>query len=583
VGSNAGVSYRGTPEFSGDDTLTVTADDGGFTGAGGAVTTVKATTIAVIAGNDPPRLANPVPDLTVMEDAADNLIELFPGVFADVDSDRLEVTVTGNTNLTQPGADSPVVATVNGTRLTLHYLPNGNGQAEIKVTAWDSVEPRSANSITDTFTVTITPVNDPPFVAQPIADMTVLIGTTTRVVDLGGVFSDPDIGNGDVLTFSYNDAQDNSNRSLLTGALAGSALTLTFQPNRAGRADLRVHASDRSGTRVSDSFLVRVSTHPVAKDDVATAPEDTPVPIPVVGNDSEIDGTLDPQTVRIVTGQTQPDQSVRLAHGVARVDAISGVVTYTPDPNFTGSDSFRYTVQDLDKFTSNEATVTVTVTAVPDYQNPIGTQHSDVNKSGGVSPVDALIVINYINNGYPDLGIPPNSGQLPPDPVFPAQPPYYWDVDGNGLVTAADVLAVISDLNSQQPPPLGEGEAAPVTPRALAPAVDGGAATLWAVPDYSLLAPLPSDQAVRVQRLPAVLPAEAPAANMAVTQPVAGHPVAASPAASIFDALGQDGSRVTDPSLEDLLAEIAADVDGASGDATLEDRVLSGLASATRR
>ena len=64
---------------------------------------------------------------------------------------------------------------------------------------------------------------------------------------------------------------------------------------------------------------------------------------------------------------------------------------------------------------------------------------ADVNKSGQVTPIDALIVINYINSH-------PN-GVLPPDPTPPATPEFYYDVDGDGKCDAADVLIIVNILN----------------------------------------------------------------------------------------------------------------------------------------
>ena len=47
--------------------------------------------------------------------------------------------------------------------------------------------------------------------------------------------------------------------------------------------------------------------------------------------------------------------------GTVSVDPISGVITYTPDPGFFGTDSFTYTVKDYTDFLSNVATVIVSV------------------------------------------------------------------------------------------------------------------------------------------------------------------------------------------------------------------------------
>ncbi len=81
------------------------------------------------------------------------------------------------------------------------------------------------------------------------------------------------------------------------------------------------------------------------------------------------------------------------------------------------------------------------------YTNP--SNKLDVNGDGGVSPLDVLQLVNYINfNG---------SGQLP-FPVTTAPPPYL-DVDGDGFVGPLDVITVINFINSQTSGGgVGEGE-----------------------------------------------------------------------------------------------------------------------------
>ena len=73
----------------------------------------------------------------------------------------------------------------------------------------------------------------------------------------------------------------------------------------------------------------------------------------------------------------------------------------------------------------------------------------DVNGDGDVTPLDALLVINYINAH-------PNDPSLP---TAPETPPPYYDVSDDRLCTALDVLIVINYLNAQAAP-AGEGEAA---------------------------------------------------------------------------------------------------------------------------
>ncbi len=71
----------------------------------------------------------------------------------------------------------------------------------------------------------------------------------------------------------------------------------------------------------------------------------------------------------------------------------------------------------------------------------------DVNNDGVVAPIDALIVINYLN-------IIQGSGQLP---APPAAPPPFYDTSGDNVAAPQDALLVINYLNDRNN---GDGEAA---------------------------------------------------------------------------------------------------------------------------
>ena len=75
---------------------------------------------------------------------------------------------------------------------------------------------------------------------------------------------------------------------------------------------------------------------PTANDDAVTTSEDTPLEVNVTANDADPDaGGL------TVTDATDPP------HGVV-TNNNDGTITYTPDPNFSGTDSFVYTITDAD-------------------------------------------------------------------------------------------------------------------------------------------------------------------------------------------------------------------------------------------
>ena len=289
------------------------------------------------------------------------------------------------------------------------------------------------------FTTVSIPGQNPPFVARSLPDRTFPEGVAEYEVDLQGVFDDPDIPAGDALTLDYHDAIDNTNPAMVSGHLENETLILTFASNAAGSAELTVRATDLAGQTASERFTVRVVAAPVANDNHVTTDQNVPVEIAVYENDTDADGWVDPQTVTIVPGSGPASGTIVLDRGI---------VTYTPAPNFSGTDSFRYTIRDNDGFTSNQATVFITVRESPPFHN--AALPGDVNNSGYVSPHDALIVINYLNT----MG-----SQLPPAPLPPEPPRYYYDVTGDNLVTPLDVLTIINILNQQSSGP-GEGESA---------------------------------------------------------------------------------------------------------------------------
>ena len=94
------------------------------------------------------------------------------------------------------------------------------------------------------------------------------------------------------------------------------------------------------------------SATPVAVDDATVTRANTTVEIDVVSNDSDPDGELDYTTVAIAT---LPTDGVAFSMG-------DGRISYLPNVDFVGTDTFTYTVTDFNGDVSNPATVTVNVT-----------------------------------------------------------------------------------------------------------------------------------------------------------------------------------------------------------------------------
>jgi len=105
-----------------------------------------------------------------------------------------------------------------------------------------------------------------------------------------------------------------------------------------------------------------VNDTPVARDDSYSAFEDTPLVVHapgILGNDYDVDG--DSLTAVIVSGPS---------YGALTLNP-DGSFTYTPNPNFYGTDTFTYRVFDGDLY-SEVATVTITVSFVNDPMEASG-------------------------------------------------------------------------------------------------------------------------------------------------------------------------------------------------------------------
>jgi hypothetical protein len=143
------------------------------------------------------------------------------------------------------------------------------------------------------------------------------------------------------------DSNDNFSITFDTSALslAGSPYTIAFSYSGDG------NFASASGT----STLTVLNAPPLAQDDTASTMAGTPVVINVLANDTEPDEGINPTTVAITSNPV---------NGMVSVAPSTGQVTYTPNAGFTGTDTFKYTVNDYGGLTSNQATVTIVVKPV---------------------------------------------------------------------------------------------------------------------------------------------------------------------------------------------------------------------------
>ena len=187
------------------------------------------------------------------------------------------------------------------------------------------------------------PRNNPPIAANDSA--TIDAGTTATIAVLAND-SDPD---GDAISLDSF-----ATTSAAGGAVTPSGNSLVYRPASgfAGNDSFSYTISDGNGD--TDSATVNVTVEsvnqpPIAVNDVAITDENSSVTIAVLAND------LDPDGDRIsLTGVSSP--------GNGSVSIGNNQVIYSPDADFAGNDSFRYTISDAQD--TDAATVTVTVESV---------------------------------------------------------------------------------------------------------------------------------------------------------------------------------------------------------------------------
>jgi len=133
--------------------------------------------------------------------------------------------------------------------------------------------------------------------------------------------------------------------------------------------------------------------NPVLTDDTSTTNEDTPVIISIYNNDNNIPTTGTLTTTNPANGTvviTDPNNTPN--------DPSDDVVTYTPNQNFSGVDTFDYTVCDnAVPQNCDTATVTITVLPAPDYGPTIFTGNTTI--IGGSGVVDFRVLVGEFTNG----------------------------------------------------------------------------------------------------------------------------------------------------------------------------------------
>ena len=433
------VTYTPDAEFNGSDSFTYDISDGN---GGTDTATVSVTVNAVDPENTAPVAADD--SATTNEDNA--VIISLLGNDTDVDGDTLTITNVG------AASNGTVVDNGDG---TVTYTPDADFNGSDSFTY--DISDGNGGTDTATVSVTVNPVNDAPVAADDNAttneDTAVIISVLANDTDVEG----------DVLTITGVGAASNGT------VVDNGDGTVTYTPDADfnGSDSFTYDISDGNGGTDTATVSVTVdpvNDAPVAADDSATTNEDTAVIISVLANDTDVEGD-----VLTITG-------VGAASNGTVVDNGDGTVTYTPDADFNGSDSFTYDISDGNGGTD---TATVSVTVDPVNDAPVITSPAEFSVEENTTPVglvtatdvDAVAPLEYSIEGGADadkFDIDATTGAL----SFKSAPDYETPMDDGGdniydvivgatdtfnFTTTQDVQVEVTDVEEGGGPLIIEG------------------------------------------------------------------------------------------------------------------------------
>ncbi len=408
------VTYTPDADFFGTDHFFYTATDG-F-----ASERARVTVFASSVNDDPVAFADA---LTIDEDENVEITSLLDND-RDVDGNILTIASVG------PAANGTAELQVNG---HVSYTPDKDffGTDTFTYTVTDGEASHTA-----TVTVTVNELND-----EPVADFDFDETREDEAITIDyALLNDTDI-NGDTLTIVDVGLAENGI------VILGADNTITYRPNPDffGEDTFSYTISDGELFASSDIYIyvAPVEDAPTADDDTASTLENQAVVLSnLLDNDVDVDG----DTLTITAVGTPANGSAVLGS--------DGAVTYTPDPGFSGSDTFTYTTSDG----RLEDTASVTINVMPVNDAPVAEDIDAIISEDGILQLttfpyvdvdgDTAVVISVGSaaNGQAVLN---SDGSITytPDPDFFGQETFTYTLSDGELTDTAEVRVTVQSVN----------------------------------------------------------------------------------------------------------------------------------------
>jgi uncharacterized repeat protein (TIGR01451 family) len=351
--NTARITFAPITNAHGTAQITVTVRDGGMTNESFS----RTFTVTVHPVNDPP-VITAIPPVSGPEDQVHSVAI----VVSDPDDDAATITLIARSLNQSVVPDAGLALGGNGSNrsLLLTPTPDAVGTATVQLVATD---PQGA-ATTNSFLVTITPVNDPPRL-DALSDRSIPEDAPMQSIPLTGIRAGPTNESGPLTVSAVS-----SNPALIPDPVVqytspGTNGTLNLRPatNATGVANITVTVTDGAGAQTARSFTVTViptNDAPVIANiaDQSTL-EDTTIDVAVTVGDAETPAPL--LILSAVSGNTS---LVANAGIVVDGSGSNRTVSITPAPNQSGN--VNITVFASDGTSTNSRTFQLTVVASND-------------------------------------------------------------------------------------------------------------------------------------------------------------------------------------------------------------------------
>jgi hypothetical protein len=314
--------------------------------------------------------------------------------------------------------DTAGTAAINRGSIVITTQP-ANGTVTVGTDGNVNYVHNNSNTTSDSFAYTIKDVNGLVSAAASVSvtitannQAPVAVNDTATVVE-GGTATISILANDTAPTGGFDLASIVFTDLPIRGTIVKNAdgtVTYTHSGNESTSDTFRYTVKGTNGVVSNEATvsitITPVNDAPVANNDTASVVEGGSVNIPVLSNDSDIEGNIDLTSVVIVS---QP------ANGTVGVNTQTGVVNYVHNGGPSTSDSFTYTFKDNQGVVSNVATVSITIqrkpianndslTVVRGGEETVNLIANDAAPSGTLSPSSIVITTQPANGTITSLG-----------------------------------------------------------------------------------------------------------------------------------------------------------------------------------